>query len=255
MYAESWTGRTDCAGLRTRFSILRRRPRVQAGQPCKGSPFHLSMDPTSAQAYWDRVAGEKHFQHQLRWEWIRAHVAGTDILDCGCGYGRLLEELIRRGYAAIGTDFSAAMLARCVATDPDLAHRLVQADSRALPFKSSSFNAVVAFTLLTSMPADSDQLALLREIRRILRPGGAVYLSDLLLNTDDRNFSRYQESAREFSAFGTFRLPEGVVLRHHSEEWIRKLTEGFTALKFERFTVTTMNGNPSLAFQYLGRLK
>src|SRR5580698_7878434 len=130
MYAESWTGRTDCAGLRTRFSILRRRPRVQAGQPCKGSPFHLSMDPTSAQAYWDRVAGEKHFQHQLRWEWIRAHVAGTDILDCGCGYGRLLEELIRRGYAAIGTDFSAGMLARCVANDPDLAQRLVQADSR-----------------------------------------------------------------------------------------------------------------------------
>ena len=94
----------------------------------------------------------------------------------------------------------------------------------------------------------------MREIRRVLRPGGVVYISDLLLNSDPRNLERYHQFATQFGTFGIFQLPEGVVVRHHSEEWIRILTEGFTALKYERFSVTTMNGNESLAFQYLGRL-
>ncbi len=212
------------------------------------------MDLIASRAYWDRVAGEKTFQHQLRTDWLGAHVAGRDILDCGCGYGRLLSELVGVGYrGAVGTDFSAGMLAPCAAFNPDLACRLVQADSRSLPFHDTCFDAAVVFTMLTSMPQDSDQQALMGEIRRVLRPGGVVYISDLLLNGDARNLERYDQFAAEFGTFGIFRLPEGVVVRHHSEQWIRTLTEGFTTLKYERFTVTTMNGNKSVAFQYLGQ--
>lgn len=149
------------------------------------------MADDSSRTYWDRVSGEKHFQHQLRIEWVRECVTGASILDCGCGYGRLLRELVHGGYpGAVGADFSAGMLARCAATYPELARLLVQADSRALPFRESRFDAVLAFTLLTSMPRDSDQYSLMREIRRILRPGGVSYLSDLLLNPDDRNLRR-----------------------------------------------------------------
>jgi hypothetical protein len=50
-----------------------------------------------------------------------------------------------------------------------------------------------------------------------------------------------------------FELPEGVVVRHHRKEWIEELTQAFQQLEYEAFTVTTMNGNPSSAFQYLGR--
>ncbi len=214
------------------------------------------MDLDSSRTYWDRVAAKKCFHHELRTEWLSAYVAGTDILDCGCGYGRLLRELVHLGYlGAVGTDFSAAMLARCAASNPELVPRLVQADSRSLPFRNTCFDAVVVFTLLTSMPGDPEQRALIREIQRVLRPGGIVYVSDLLLNNDTRNLQRYDQFASEFGTFGVFRLPEGVVVRHHSEEWIRTLTEGFTELKYERLTVTTMNGNKSVAFQYLGRLE
>jgi len=213
------------------------------------------MDLNASRSYWDRVASEKRFQHKLRTDWLEAHVAGPHILDCGCGYGGVLSELVRAGYlGAVGTDFSAGMLARCAAVNPALASRLVQADSRSLPFQDTCFDAAIAFTLLTSMPDDSDQQALMREIRRVLRPGGVVYISDLLLNSDTRNLERYHQFATQFGTFGIFQLPEGVVVRHHSEEWIRILTEGFTALKYERFSVNTMNGNESLAFQYLGRL-
>lgn len=106
--------------------------------------LYSCMDLIALRAYWDRVAGEKTFQHQLRTDWLDAHVAGRDILDCGCGYGRLLSELVRVGYlGAVGTDFSAGMLASCAASNSNLACRLVQADSRSLPFRDRCFDAAV----------------------------------------------------------------------------------------------------------------
>jgi ubiquinone/menaquinone biosynthesis C-methylase UbiE len=183
-------------------------------------------------------------------------VAGHDLLDCGCGYGRLLAALTQRGYHnTVGTDFSIGMLRRCNILYPHLELRLVQTDGKTLPFRDDSFDGVLLFTVLTCMPMESEQRGLFAEVQRILRPNGLVYISDLLLNTDSRNVLRYKQFVEQFGRYGVFRLPEGVVVRHHDEEWIRSLTAAFDRLEYERFTVNTMNGNPSAAFQYLGRLR
>ena len=192
----------------------------------------------------------------LRLAWLDSHVAGRDLLDCGCGYGRLRAELTQRGYHnTVGMDFSEGMLKRCNIVYPDLDLRLVQTDGKTLPFRKHSFDGVLLFTVLTCMPMESEQRGLFAELRRILRPNGLVYISDLLLNTDSRNVLRYRQFVEQFGRYGVFRPPEGVVVRHHDEEWIRSLTAAFDRLEYERFSVTTMNGNPSAAFQYLGRLR
>jgi hypothetical protein len=92
----------------------------------------------------------------------------------------------------------------------------------------------------------------LTEIERILRPGGLLYISDLLISDDSRNRERYEHYADDYQCYGVFELPEGVVVRHHRKQWIEELTCSFQQLKNEPFTVTTMNGNQSSAFQYLG---
>lgn len=176
-------------------------------------------------------------------------------MDCGCGYGRLLGELANSGHwNVVGTDFSAGMLKRCAAIHPGQTFQLVQTDGRTLPFRDSCFDAVLLFTLLTCIPRDSEQRELLAEVNRVLRPRGLIYISDLLLNSDARNIERYEQFAGEFGTYGIFMLREGVVVRHHSEEWFRSVTEGFTQVQYEKFIVTTMNGNQSAAFQFLGRL-
>jgi ubiquinone/menaquinone biosynthesis C-methylase UbiE len=214
------------------------------------------MDWQSERQYWDRVAGEKRFHHPFRFAWLDAHLVGSEILDCGCGYGRLLAELAQCGYRnAVGADFSEGMLRRCVILQPDLSLRLVQSDGNMLPFREHSFDAVLLFTLLTCLPMESEQRGLFAEVERILRPSGLVYISDLLLNTDSRNIVRYKQFAEQFGSYGVFRLPEGIVVRHHAEDFIESLTEAFDRLEYETFTVTTMNGNTSAAFQYLGRLR
>jgi SAM-dependent methyltransferase len=146
------------------------------------------------------------------------------------------------------------MLQQCAVREVNRYPRLVQTDGRTLPFLDGSFDLVLLFTVLTCVPDDEEQRKLLAEVRRVLRPGGLIYISDLLLNADARNVGRYRRFAGEFGNYGTFRLPEGIVLRHHSEVGIRALLGGFTQLEFQRFAVTTMNGNPADAFQYLGRL-
>jgi ubiquinone/menaquinone biosynthesis C-methylase UbiE len=204
--------------------------------------------------YWDRVALEKHFSHPLRWEWLRQHLSSQDrILDHGCGYGRLLDQLSEAGYGnAVGTDFSEKMLTQCRSKFPHLT--LVRNDGQTLPFRDRAFDAVLLFTVLTCIPSDDDQRRLLAEVRRVVRPGGILYISDLLINSDVRNLERYERHADQFGVYGVFKLPEGVIVRHHREEWIEQLTIAFARIAFQHFTATTMNGNESAAFQYLGRV-
>lgn len=200
------------------------------------------------------MAEEKRFSHPLCSAWLSGYLDSRAlILDYGCGYGRTLRDLAASGYwNSVGADFSEGMLRRCRALLPR--QSLVRNDGHVLPFKRESFDAVILFALLTCVPTDDAQRTLVKEIERVLRPGGLLYISDLLLNTDARNRARYERFASAFGTYGVFELPEGVVVRHHSLEWIAELTSSFEQLEYEPFTVTTMNGNPSAAFQYLGRL-
>jgi SAM-dependent methyltransferase len=203
--------------------------------------------------YWDRVARKKRFSHPLRAEWLARYLnSESRILDYGCGYGRTLSDLRRDGYQnVVGVDFSEAMLARCHIEVSQAT--VVLSDGHSIPLQADSCDAVLLFAVLTCIPADDEQRQQLAEVRRVLRRGGLIYISDLLVNDDARNRGRYDRDAGRYKCYGVFELPEGVVVRHHSEEWIGEITRPFKQLEYEPFTVTTMNGNSSAAFQYLGR--
>lgn len=212
------------------------------------------MQDTAAQInYWDRVANQKHFSHPLRAEWLmRYSNPQACILDYGCGYGRTLADLSEVGFQnLVGVDFSEAMLMRAHVAVPRAA--LVRNDGLNFPFRNECFDILLLFALLTCIPDDEAQRQILAEASRVLRQGGLLYISDLLINDDQRNRDRYQRYAASYERYGVFELPEGVVVRHHQREWIDDITSAFQQLNYEPFTVTTMNGNASAAFQYLGR--
>jgi len=205
-------------------------------------------------SYWDRVAHEKRFSHPLRRDWLVQYLKNprARIVDYGCGYGRTLADLSVAGYEnLVGVDFSEAMLAR--ARVEVAGPELVRNDGHSLPFKNDCFDAVLLFAVLTCIPDGNEQRLLLDEVERVLQPGALLYLSDVLINNDRRNRERYERYAEAYGCYGVFELPEGVVVRHHQREWIEEITSPFQQLEYEPFTVTTMNGNASAAFQYLGR--
>jgi ubiquinone/menaquinone biosynthesis C-methylase UbiE len=203
--------------------------------------------------YWDSVAFVKTFNHHLAFEEFGKYVnKNSRILDYGCGYGRSLHELSQQDYTNLhGVDFSEQMVRRGKKEYPHL--NLIKNDGRHIPFDDNYFDAVVLFAVLTCIAIADDELRLINEIKRVLKAGGVLYISDLLINTDQRNVVRYNKFKDKYDSYGVFELPEGALLKHHSEKWIARLTQSFQRLWYKKFKVTTMNDNKSNAFQCIGR--
>lgn len=206
-------------------------------------------------AYWDRVADSKTFSHPLRFDVFEKLVPrDASILDYGCGYGRTCEELLTHGYQnVVGADISRKMIERGLQGDPSL--NLVCFDGGELPFADESFDACTLLAVLTCIPTDAGQAEVVRQLHRVLRPGGILYVSDYPLQDDERNAARYRSFESEYQTYGVFRLPDGAVVRHHDPARIAALLGGFDTLREDRFPVTTMNGNPAQIFQVIARKK
>lgn len=205
--------------------------------------------------YWDQVSTTKQFTTPFHAAEFEKYVGRNSvILDVGCGYGRTLNELYQLGFQhLIRIDFSSGMIERGKEQFPYLDLRTKIADNIDLP--DQSVDAVILFAVLTCIQNNSEQEKLIREIERVLRPNGILYVNDFLLNDDDRNKKRYAEFASKYGNYnyGVFELPEGAVCRHHDENWILNLLAGFNALKYEHLTFTTMNGHKSNGFYFIGK--
>lgn len=202
--------------------------------------------------YWDQVASEKKFTHPLDKERLYSLVKkDAKILNFGCGYGRLCNELVSLGYTDVqGVDSSEKMIARGLEENPDL--RLSVIDPEKISFDDNSFDAVVLFSVLTCIPTNEGQRSLVKEINRILRPGGVLYISDILIQDDERNKKRYQEFENQYGIFGVFQLSEGAICRHLDLNWMEELLKDFNKINLSAIDIVTMNGNPSKGFQFFG---
>ncbi len=90
------------------------------------------------------------------------------LLDAGGGYGRIAGPLARNHDVTL-CDISPEMLEEAQKRWPSL--HLVEADARSLPFGDRAFDAVLAIDLLPHFP---DLEAGVRELARVVRPGGRV---------------------------------------------------------------------------------
>ena len=204
-------------------------------------------------AYWNRVAEDKIFTHPLNTDWLQKHVPlSSAVLDLGCGYGRNCNEMKQLGYQdIIGIDNAEKMILRGKRLYPNLDLRVMR--SSPTDFDDKSFDLILLFAVLTCLVDNHDQNALMAEVSRLLRPGGMLYLSDFPVQSDRRNRNRYEKYRHRFANYGTFALPEGVVVRHLERDRIQSLLEGFHSLETANIPIKTMNNHSAEAFQYLGR--
>lgn len=100
-------------------------------------------------------------------------VRGRRVLELGCGAAAGSRYVARAGAAlAVGLDLSTGMLRHAAAGNQRTGVRvpLVQADALALPFQTDSFDLV--FTAFGAIPFVADSATVMREVARVLRPGG-----------------------------------------------------------------------------------
>ncbi len=111
--------------------------------------------------------------HDAVLERIAARSNISRILDIGCGAGITAAELATGGYKVTACDIAPGMVERAQSTtrERDTTVNLCVARAEALPYPPESFDAVIALGLLSNV---RDDAAALREMYRVLRPGGLL---------------------------------------------------------------------------------
>jgi ubiquinone/menaquinone biosynthesis C-methylase UbiE len=116
------------------------------------------------------------------------------VLELGTGggfYAKPLSSVVRR---FVALDLQVEMLKRLRRKAPGTRALPVQADATYLPLAGSSIDLVVAVTVLGEVPSTAATLA---EVRRVLRPGGTLSVSEHWPDPDFLSFDQVSRLCRE----------------------------------------------------------
>jgi len=130
-------------------------------------------------AGWDRrIEGYDHVLGPVSRQTVKPTLdaarveVGMRVLDVCSGPGMLAEGAIQRGATAIGLDFSGEVVEFARMRVPGA--KFQRGDAQNLPFPENSFDAVICGYGIMHVPEPE---VALREMKRVLRPGGRVALS------------------------------------------------------------------------------
>ena len=143
-----------------------------------------TLAPDAVQGMFDRIAPVYDAMNRvmtagLDQRWRRLAVSrvvwpGDRVLDACCGTGDLAVAAERRGGHVVGLDFSERMLARARPKSGTI--EWVQGDALALPFGSGEFDAATVGFGVRNL---ADLEGGLRELHRVLRPGGQLAVLEI----------------------------------------------------------------------------
>jgi SAM-dependent methyltransferase len=166
------------------------------------------------------------------------------ILDFGCGVGRVMRQWSSlQGPALHGTDYNPELVAWCTANLPFATFRVNRLTGR-LDYPDTSFDLIYAFSVFTHLPAD-EQSFWMCELTRLLRPGGALFLTThgehYLPGLSTREQQQFQSGA--LVVRGSSEAGSNDCAAFHPESYVRRsLARG---LDVASFVPRGARGNPN----------
>jgi SAM-dependent methyltransferase len=144
------------------------------------NPEALGVEVQPDDAYFDLMAevADTHWWYRARRAWLRQELAprvalGERAYDIGCGTADALATLVDLGARPVaGTDLSEHVLEGVVRRDDPPA--VLKSLAEALPFADRSAATLISMDVIEHL---DDDVVALREYRRVLRPGGVVFLT------------------------------------------------------------------------------
>lgn len=173
----------------------------------------------------------------------------SKILDVGCGNARVPIYLRNNGYsgAIVGIDNSphAISVARKRLNDVEF----IVANCFMVPFEGNMFDACILSALLTCFPSEIDNCNILKEVYRVIKPQGLLFISDFFIFHSIRNIKRYISGYINYHKYGVFNS-EHLVFRHFKYSAIEKILNntGFAILDINISYTKSWNGNKQKGF-------
>lgn len=152
----------------------------------------------------------------------------SPVLDAGCGRGRHTAYLSTLGFTIYGCDLSnvALQIAQSRMQQTGLAACFQVSGLNGLPYAGDSFAAALCVHVLP-YNLKSDIVRSIDELRRVLQPGGWLYLD--LLDRDDADYGCGQKLEDH-----TFLEPNGIPVHFSSRHEVDELTRGFALQRVTR---------------------
>ena len=122
---------------------------------------------------WESPAGRQRWQRRV--QMLSGHLRpGMSILEIGCGTGYFTRELTQRGADIVAIDVSPDLLeiAKAKYSAPNVRYEIQNAYS--LTYADAMFDSVVGSSILHHLEIEEA----LREIYRVLKPGGTIYFTE-----------------------------------------------------------------------------
>ncbi|MGD8177422.1 class I SAM-dependent methyltransferase [Marinimicrobium sp. ARAG 43.8] len=184
------------------------------------------------QGSWDKVASDVDFNLEIDLaRFLDLISRKAKVLDFGCGYGRISNELVECGYTYVtGVDPSRAMIERGRKAFPGLP--LLHSGGCELPFGDNAFDVVVVCAVLTCIPPPEERSTVVGEITRVLKPGGIVHLAEFC-----------SEDSKDFLS------GLGLPMRYSSPQEFRDLFVSFSYMHEEVGSTSTMSGQRTQSYR------
>jgi len=205
-------------------------------------------------SFWNEIGLTKTFKSPFYLEKLSSLVYRDQlVVDYGCGYGRILNYLHSHGYRNLtGYDYAPSMIEKGRKTYPHLNLHPIPSSTE-LPLNERTADLLILSMVLYCNPYDEDQTNMFKEIQRVLKRGGYLYFTDILLTDSEEYRYRYKHCRSQPDQYGVFLTSEGLTVRHHDTEWIFQLLKGFDVIWFEQFNHVTMNDNPVRTFHCIAK--
>lgn len=178
------------------------------------------------------------------------------VLDIGCGFGKTLFELEKLGHNnLVGIDINPNGMINAKANEKKASKNLhfIIGDAKKLGFEDRVFDFIVTQAFWTTITNKKDRLKIAKEINRVLKVDGMIYLADFGRTWNNPHYKKVylqgKKDGLELGTFKTYNKKTGKFMylaHHHTKSELFKLLNesGFCKPFYYKPTIfTTQSGN------------